>query len=210
MQWTVSLQISAVGPSNWIATLETGYNSLRFEYVIVCLFHFVTFLLFSAMLESLCAHLYDIFRPLIIHINHLETLAELCAILKVCTPWKILHPCCCDCVTSLKPDSPQEVTRMQHADCFRSCATFRFTYSFEFPSVHPAFFEDRACHVLAPFPHFALVFLRHLLALQWMVWPPSRSLPALSANHTCQDFLRKTKPIACLENKLDDLRDCRL
>lgn len=35
------------------------------------------------MLEKLCTYLYDVFRPLIIHINHLETLAELCAILKI-------------------------------------------------------------------------------------------------------------------------------
>ena len=38
---------------------------------------------FRATLESLCNNLYDVFRPLIIHINHLETLAELCSILKV-------------------------------------------------------------------------------------------------------------------------------
>ncbi|KAL5004833.1 hypothetical protein ScPMuIL_018289 [Solemya velum] len=35
------------------------------------------------MLEGLCNNLYDVFRPLIIHINHLETLAELCSILKI-------------------------------------------------------------------------------------------------------------------------------
>jgi len=39
--------------------------------------------LFDAFLESLCLTLYDLLRPLIIHINHLETLAELCSILKV-------------------------------------------------------------------------------------------------------------------------------
>ena len=38
---------------------------------------------FSMMLERLCSCLYDVFRPLIIHINHLETLAELCSILKI-------------------------------------------------------------------------------------------------------------------------------
>ncbi|OWF49103.1 conserved oligomeric Golgi complex subunit 3-like isoform X2 [Mizuhopecten yessoensis] len=35
------------------------------------------------MLEHLCNSLYDMFRPLIIHINHLETLSELCSILKI-------------------------------------------------------------------------------------------------------------------------------
>lgn len=34
-------------------------------------------------LEALCTLLYDVYRPFIIHINHLETLAELCSILKV-------------------------------------------------------------------------------------------------------------------------------
>ncbi|CAD5121956.1 DgyrCDS10413 [Dimorphilus gyrociliatus] len=34
-------------------------------------------------LEALCTLLYDVLRPFIIHINHLETLAELCSILKV-------------------------------------------------------------------------------------------------------------------------------
>ena len=38
---------------------------------------------FSGMLEGLCNNLYDVLRPLIIHVNHLETLAELCSILKV-------------------------------------------------------------------------------------------------------------------------------
>ncbi|XP_025080058.1 conserved oligomeric Golgi complex subunit 3-like isoform X2 [Pomacea canaliculata] len=37
----------------------------------------------DGMLERLCNHLYDVFRPFIIHIQHLETLAELCSILKV-------------------------------------------------------------------------------------------------------------------------------
>lgn len=39
--------------------------------------------LFDAFLESLCLTFYDLLRPLIIHINHLETLAELCSILKI-------------------------------------------------------------------------------------------------------------------------------
>jgi hypothetical protein len=34
-------------------------------------------------LEQLCGLLYDILRPHIIHINHLETMAELCFILRV-------------------------------------------------------------------------------------------------------------------------------
>uniref|UniRef100_A0A6J0UUR3 Conserved oligomeric Golgi complex subunit 3 n=1 Tax=Pogona vitticeps TaxID=103695 RepID=A0A6J0UUR3_9SAUR len=34
------------------------------------------------LLERLCVSLYDVFRPLIIHVIHLETLSELCGILK--------------------------------------------------------------------------------------------------------------------------------
>ncbi|XP_024904766.1 conserved oligomeric Golgi complex subunit 3 [Pteropus alecto] len=34
------------------------------------------------LLEKLCVSLYDVFRPLIIHVIHLETLSELCGILK--------------------------------------------------------------------------------------------------------------------------------
>ncbi|XP_026278796.2 conserved oligomeric Golgi complex subunit 3 [Frankliniella occidentalis] len=34
-------------------------------------------------LEGLCTSLYDVLRPAIIHINHLETLAEICSILRV-------------------------------------------------------------------------------------------------------------------------------
>ncbi|XP_059479995.1 conserved oligomeric Golgi complex subunit 3 isoform X2 [Neocloeon triangulifer] len=37
----------------------------------------------TAYLEVLCNSLYDELRPLIIHINHLETLAELCSILRL-------------------------------------------------------------------------------------------------------------------------------
>lgn len=41
------------------------------------------FLIFdSELLEKLCLSLYDVLRPLIIHIIHLETLSELCSILK--------------------------------------------------------------------------------------------------------------------------------
>ncbi|CAL1535854.1 unnamed protein product, partial [Lymnaea stagnalis] len=39
--------------------------------------------LLDEMLERICSNLYDALRPLIIHINHLETLSELCSILKV-------------------------------------------------------------------------------------------------------------------------------
>jgi len=46
--------------------------------------HFFTLLSpqLHQMLVNLCVNLYDILRPLIIHIYHLETLAELCMILK--------------------------------------------------------------------------------------------------------------------------------
>lgn len=40
-------------------------------------------LFFSEYLQSLCNGLYETLRPQIIHINHLETLAELCVILRV-------------------------------------------------------------------------------------------------------------------------------
>ncbi len=36
----------------------------------------------SELLEKLCLSLYDVLRPLIIHVVHLETLSELCSILK--------------------------------------------------------------------------------------------------------------------------------
>ena len=35
------------------------------------------------LLESLCYTLYDVLRPIVIHVNHLETLADLCGIFKV-------------------------------------------------------------------------------------------------------------------------------
>lgn len=37
----------------------------------------------SGYMEGLCTILYDILRPYIIRIDHLETLAEICSILKV-------------------------------------------------------------------------------------------------------------------------------
>jgi hypothetical protein len=37
----------------------------------------------NGLLESLCYTLYDALRPVVIHTNHLETLADLCSILKV-------------------------------------------------------------------------------------------------------------------------------
>lgn len=40
-------------------------------------------ILFSSLLEILCSVLYDSLRPVIIHMNHMETLTELCTILKV-------------------------------------------------------------------------------------------------------------------------------
>lgn len=40
------------------------------------------FISYSELLEKLCLSLYDVLRPLIIHIIHLETLSELCSILK--------------------------------------------------------------------------------------------------------------------------------
>ncbi|KAJ8871599.1 hypothetical protein PR048_027926 [Dryococelus australis] len=39
--------------------------------------------LLTTYLESLCTSLYDVLRPFIIHINHLETLAEVCSILRL-------------------------------------------------------------------------------------------------------------------------------
>uniref|UniRef100_A0A1I8MY23 Conserved oligomeric Golgi complex subunit 3 n=1 Tax=Musca domestica TaxID=7370 RepID=A0A1I8MY23_MUSDO len=39
--------------------------------------------LLTSYLESLCNILYDTMRPFIIHINHLETLAEICSILRI-------------------------------------------------------------------------------------------------------------------------------
>lgn len=34
-------------------------------------------------LEAVCMHLYDMLRPLVIHMKHFETLVELCTILRI-------------------------------------------------------------------------------------------------------------------------------
>lgn len=49
---------------------------------ILKVFCFVLFFLHSELLEKLCLSLYDVLRPMIIHVIHLETLSELCGILK--------------------------------------------------------------------------------------------------------------------------------
>uniref|UniRef100_A0AAY4DJF6 Conserved oligomeric Golgi complex subunit 3 n=1 Tax=Denticeps clupeoides TaxID=299321 RepID=A0AAY4DJF6_9TELE len=48
------------------------YNEWAFFFCVFC----------SELLEKLCLSLYDVLRPLIIHVIHLETLSELCSILK--------------------------------------------------------------------------------------------------------------------------------
>ncbi|XP_041353506.1 conserved oligomeric Golgi complex subunit 3-like isoform X2 [Gigantopelta aegis] len=53
------------------------------EYQLFFNFFSTTTPLLDKMLERLCTNLYDVFRPFIIHVNHLETLAELCSILKI-------------------------------------------------------------------------------------------------------------------------------
>lgn len=39
--------------------------------------------IFRSYLEGICTILYDTLRPFIIHIVHLETLAEICGILRI-------------------------------------------------------------------------------------------------------------------------------
>jgi hypothetical protein len=51
----------------------------RFLFVLLIDFHSFS----SDYMDQLCALLYDLLRPHIIHSNHLETLAELCFILRV-------------------------------------------------------------------------------------------------------------------------------
>ena len=47
--------------------------------------------LFSSLLESICYKFYDTMRPVVIHVNHLETLAELSSILKVSFTFATVH-----------------------------------------------------------------------------------------------------------------------
>ncbi|XP_052216084.1 conserved oligomeric Golgi complex subunit 3-like isoform X2 [Dreissena polymorpha] len=54
------------------------------------------------MLERLCSCLYDVFRPLIIHINHLETLSELCSILTI------------EMIAEHVQNNPQELRAFEH------------------------------------------------------------------------------------------------
>ena len=46
-------------------------------------FEFTYMYSFSGLLEMMCYSLYDALRPVVIHINHLETLADMCSILQV-------------------------------------------------------------------------------------------------------------------------------
>ncbi|XP_069558770.1 conserved oligomeric Golgi complex subunit 3 isoform X2 [Brachyistius frenatus] len=52
------------------------------EHQLYCEFFSKPTLKLDELLEKLCLSLYDVLRPLIIHIMHLETLSELCSILK--------------------------------------------------------------------------------------------------------------------------------
>lgn len=52
------------------------YNFLKLIYLLLLFFN-------RGYLDGLCTILYDALRPFIIHINHLETLAEICSILRV-------------------------------------------------------------------------------------------------------------------------------
>ena len=67
------------------------HTHVRYQSILVELASLAVCLIFpslvlsscSGLLESLCYLLYDTLRPVVIHINHLETLAELCSIFKV-------------------------------------------------------------------------------------------------------------------------------
>lgn len=39
--------------------------------------------MFREYLEAVCMNLYDMLRPLVIHMKHFETLVELCTILRI-------------------------------------------------------------------------------------------------------------------------------
>lgn len=53
------------------------------EYRLFYQFFSIQSVQLTSYMEGLCTILYDTIRPFIIHINHLETLAEICSILKV-------------------------------------------------------------------------------------------------------------------------------
>jgi hypothetical protein len=57
----------------------------HFYIIFILLLYTVYIFLFCSRsyLEGLCTTLYDVLRPFIIHINHLETLAEVCSILRL-------------------------------------------------------------------------------------------------------------------------------
>ena len=67
---------------SYFLVIFTMYYNYYWLLVLKCI-DICAFRRCSQTLESLCTNLYDVLRPLIIHINHLETLAELCSILKV-------------------------------------------------------------------------------------------------------------------------------
>lgn len=68
-----------------ISSLPQAHHSLRElnSHSILCVFQHLTICICRVYLEGLCTILYDTMRPFIIHINHLETLAEICSILRI-------------------------------------------------------------------------------------------------------------------------------